>query len=81
MKPFPGKIAWGDFSFTFPAEEAGIIIDTLRAVPVEKLEKMQVCVGMLWTVIYVKHEAQGSIDVQQSVAVNVLKDNFLSGVI
>lgn len=54
VKPFPGKIPWSTFSFSFPAEEAPRIIDTLRAVPVEKLAKMQVnkemhfCVLAVW---------------------------------
>ncbi|CAM9463743.1 unnamed protein product [Laminaria digitata] len=41
VKPFPGKIPWSTFSFSVPAEESPSIIDTLRAVPVEKLAKMQ----------------------------------------
>eukprot|EP00752_Nemacystus_decipiens_P008218 g7348.t1 len=41
VKPFPEKIAWDDFSFTFPAEEGDVILDKLRAVPVEKLQEMQ----------------------------------------
>ena len=44
MKPFPEKIAWDDFSFTFPAEEGGVILDKLRAVPVERLQQMQASV-------------------------------------
>ena len=42
VKPFPGRIPWQTFSFTFPAEEAPRIIDTLRAVSPRKLAKMQV---------------------------------------
>eukprot|EP00904_Undaria_pinnatifida_P002679 jgi/Undpi1/12411/HiC_scaffold_5.g02083.m1 len=42
VKPFPGKIPWSTFSFTFPAEESSQIINTLRRVPVEKLAEMQV---------------------------------------
>ncbi|CAM9492023.1 unnamed protein product [Laminaria digitata] len=42
VKPFPGIIPWSTFSFSFPAEEAPRIIETLREVPVEKLAKMQV---------------------------------------
>eukprot|EP00904_Undaria_pinnatifida_P003028 jgi/Undpi1/12726/HiC_scaffold_6.g02394.m1 len=41
VKPFPGRIPWQTFSFTFPAEEAPRIIDTLRAVSPRKLAKMQ----------------------------------------
>ncbi|CAN0464627.1 unnamed protein product, partial [Laminaria digitata] len=41
VKPFPGKIPWSTFSFSFPAEESSRIIDTLRAVSAEKLAKMQ----------------------------------------
>lgn len=42
VKPFPGLIPWQDFSFSFPAEEAPRILETLRAVPEEKLAQMQV---------------------------------------
>lgn len=42
VKPFPDKIPWSEFSFSFPAEEASHIMDTLRAVPEKTLAQMQV---------------------------------------
>ena len=41
VKPFPGRIPWNTFSFSFPAEEAPRIIDTLRTVSPPKLAEMQ----------------------------------------
>ncbi|CAN0467655.1 unnamed protein product, partial [Scytosiphon promiscuus] len=37
VKPFHGVIPWSTFSFSFPAEQAPRIIDTLGAVPARKL--------------------------------------------
>ncbi|CAM9918875.1 unnamed protein product, partial [Hapterophycus canaliculatus] len=42
VKPFPGLIPWSEFSFSFPAEEAPRILDTLRAVTEKELVQMQV---------------------------------------
>lgn len=42
VKPFPNRIPWRLCSFSFPVEEAPYIIETLRAVPQEKLTAMQV---------------------------------------
>ena len=61
VKPFPGKIPWSTFSFSFPAEESLRIIDTLRAVPVEKLAKMQVKKSRALAVVYSYCSALGSL--------------------
>lgn len=42
VKPFPTRIPWGTFSFTFSPDEILRVVDTLRAVPNEKLVEMQV---------------------------------------
>lgn len=44
IKPFPDRIQWRLFSYSFPTEEIPRLIDTLRSVPAEKLAEMQVCV-------------------------------------
>ncbi|CAM9123156.1 unnamed protein product [Ectocarpus sp. 6 AP-2014] len=41
VKPFPGKIPWSEFSFSFPPEEVPRMLKTLRAVPDKKLAQMQ----------------------------------------
>ncbi|CAM9123001.1 unnamed protein product [Ectocarpus sp. 6 AP-2014] len=41
VKPFPGKIPWSEFSFSFPSEEVPRMLKTLRAVPDKKLAQMQ----------------------------------------
>ncbi|CAM9982432.1 unnamed protein product, partial [Pylaiella littoralis] len=41
VKPFPDKIPWSEFSFSFPADEASNVINTLRAVPEKRLAQMQ----------------------------------------
>ncbi|CAB1104737.1 GT47 [Ectocarpus sp. CCAP 1310/34] len=41
VKPFPGKIRWSEFSFTFPPEEVPRMLKTLRAVPDKELARMQ----------------------------------------
>lgn len=42
VKPFPEKIDWPRFSFSFSPEDASRILGTLRAVPAEDLARMQV---------------------------------------
>lgn len=37
VQPFPGVIPWSTLSFSFPAEQVPRIIDTLGAVPAQKL--------------------------------------------
>lgn len=44
IKPFPDRIQWRLFSYSFPTEEIPRLIDTLRSVPEEKLKEMQVSV-------------------------------------
>lgn len=45
VKPFPDRIPWKDFSFSFPADAAPEILDVLRAVPEEEITKMQASGG------------------------------------
>ena len=42
VKPFTEQVDWSAFSFTFSPEQAPDMLRTLRAVPPETVEKMQV---------------------------------------
>lgn len=60
MKPFPGLIPWSEFSFSFPAEEAPRILDTLRGVTEKELAQMQVRASWLmdgWAMWFYRRES------------------------
>lgn len=42
VKPFPDRIPWNRFSFSFPIDEAPGLLKTLRAIPEQQLKTMQV---------------------------------------
>lgn len=42
VKPFPEKVDWSSFSFTFSPDQVPQILEVLRSLPLAEIEKMHV---------------------------------------